>query len=45
MFTCNHCELDLPRSSVWDDLCIHCNIMFLENDLEILRNQLKGINS
>jgi hypothetical protein len=33
-FICNHCELPLPQSPTWEEFCIYCTMMMLENDMQ-----------
>jgi hypothetical protein len=34
-FICQNCELSLPQSPTWDELCIYCTMMMLENDMQL----------
>jgi hypothetical protein len=39
-FVCQNCELPAMQSPTWEELCVHCTILFLECDLEINRKAM-----
>jgi hypothetical protein len=42
-FICEMCETDLnPRSPMWEEMCIYCNEMCLEANLDNIRSAIKA---